>query len=114
MVISIELINHNYVDFVLRESCEASINSDWRSITPTHPPQKVLSLLYGKANITRTMNLFQSEEDVIRNESKSLRTFANYMNNNECEKKEFEDMVNNYHTVSILGTKYIFVNFNDI
>ena len=59
------------------------------------------------------MNLFQSEEDVIRNESKSWRTFANYMNN-ECEKKEFEDMVNNYHTVSILGTKYIFVNFNDI
>jgi hypothetical protein len=41
------------------------------------------------------MNPFQEEEDAIRNEIKSWRTFANYMNN-ECEKKEFEGMVNNY------------------
>ena len=57
------------------------------------------------------MNPFQ-EEDAIRNEIKLWRIFANYMNN-ECEKKEFEGMVNNYCTVSILGITYVFVNFND-
>lgn len=59
----------------------------------------MLSSLYGEANIARTMNPFQSEEDAIRNEIKSWRTFANYMNN-ECEKKEFEDLVNSYYTYS--------------
>jgi hypothetical protein len=58
------------------------------------------------------MNPFQEEEDAIRNEIKSWRTFANYMNN-KCEKKEFEGMVNNYYTVSILGITYTFVNFDD-
>ena len=79
---------------------------------PPHPPQKVLSSLYGDANIAATMNPFQSEEDVKRNEIESWKTFA-YCMNNECEKKEFGDMVNNYYTVSILGITYVFVNFDD-
>lgn len=58
------------------------------------------------------MNLFQSEEDAKRNEIESWKAFVHYMNN-ECEKKEFEDMVNNYYTVSILDITYVFVNFDD-
>ena len=85
--------------------------SHWHSFTP-RPPQKVLSSLYGDANITGTMNPFQSEEDAKRNEIESWKTFA-YCMNNECEKKEFGDMVNNYYTVSILGITYVFVNFDD-
>jgi hypothetical protein len=72
----------------------------------------VLSSLYGDANIAGTMNLFQSEEDAKRNEIESWKTFVHYMNN-ECEKKELEDMVNNYYTVSILDITYVFVNFDD-
>lgn len=41
------------------------------------------------------MNLFPNEEYFMRDEIESWMAFANDMRD-ECDKKEFEDMVNNY------------------